>query len=136
MRDQVYRCKYLPHHPCSDVRGLIKEHRLIASNAVNGNLSSDHPIHHHSMSELVICESIGYHKLLHARSRAYYSTGDPRKRKCPLCKEYDNVENMQKRSGGPEAYWHRDCHTQYMKGYHKENKDSRRFSNAASQWEE
>jgi len=45
-------------------------------------------------SNLVVCPDRAYHNLLHARMNAIKACGDPNKRKCGYCHEYDFVENL------------------------------------------
>ena len=49
---------------------------------------------------------MAYHKLLHIRTRALKESGDPRKRRCTACGEYDDIGNMEARS---TSFAHRRC---------------------------
>lgn len=76
-------------------------HVEVVENALGKPLPRGAVIHHvdgnglnNSNDNLVVCENRSYHYLLHVRQRAYEATGDPAKRKCPYCKQYDAVENM------------------------------------------
>lgn len=70
-----------------------KEHRVVAERAIGKPLAAKHPVHHHdedrsnnANANLVICESLGYHKTLHARMRVLKAGGDPDKQKyCYTC---------------------------------------------------
>lgn len=71
-----------------------RQHRLIAEMALGKPLGVKYPVHHHdenrennSNANLVICESRGYHALIHARMRVLKAGGDPNLDKiCTHCK--------------------------------------------------
>lgn len=75
-----------------------REHRLRAEQIVGHPLDPKHQIHHYTEDRkngpFVICEDDAYHKLLHVRARALKATGDPHKRKCCICKEWDDPDNL------------------------------------------
>ena len=77
-------------------------HQLVVEAVLSKKLPKGAQVHHfdgdrsnNKNSNLVICQDDKYHKLLHARTRAYVATGDPSKRKCCFCKEYDILNNLQ-----------------------------------------
>src|SRR3990172_5671100 len=66
---------YAPHHPKAKC-GMIYEHVLIAEKALGRHMPKGAQVHHWNEIEsdnrntnLVICQDIGYHKLLHKRMR-------------------------------------------------------------------
>lgn len=59
-------------------------------------------------SNLLICENSGYHSFLHQRIKAYRATGNPRSRRCHLCKRWDLPENLD-RPRGPYMRVHKQC---------------------------
>lgn len=67
-------------------------------------LLSSQPVHHHSLTQIVICESHDYHRLLHARERVLKAHGNPNTdRICAYC---DNPRPITGFSG-----WHCEyCH--------------------------
>jgi hypothetical protein len=85
-----------------------REHTLVAEAALGKRLCSPHEVHHFTPSELVICQDRAYHMLLHVRQRAYEATGDPHKRKCSLCKQWDDPQNMRSTRGRSDMF-HDKC---------------------------
>jgi len=49
--------------------------------------------------------------------RAYEATGDPRKRKCPFCKAWDDPENMRETYNG--SHEHPECRNEYNRSRNK-----------------
>ena len=117
------------NHPNSNANGTIFEYRLLASKALGKSLPEGSVVHHHSYNQLVLCQDTSYHHILHKRQKAYNATGDPNKRKCTVCKEWDLISNMILQFKG--EYEHRRCHNKRVcllrhKKYGVPNK-SRRF---------
>ena len=93
------------------------DHVRIAESVLGRELPDGAVVHHadgnrgnNAKSNLVICPSKAYHNLLHARIDAMNATGDPEKRKCRHCKEYDALSNLRVyKHGTSTAYWHVEC---------------------------
>jgi hypothetical protein len=90
--------------------------------AFGGELPKGVDVHHvdgnpqnNENSNLVICGSRKYHKLLHIRTAALDETGDPEMRKCSMCKQYDSKENMKLTWRQDEHYRHSKCVSDYDK---------------------
>lgn len=90
------------------------KHVLIAERALGRRMPKGCEVHHVDENpsnnipvNLVICPSGAYHKLLHARTRAYDACGNANWRRCWICKVYDDCSNL--RNYGREQYHHRDC---------------------------
>ena len=98
----------------------IRYHTVLAEKVLGHSLPKGAMVHHadenplnNENSNLVICPSQGYHKLLHQRIRAKKACGHVDWLKCQYCKQYDNPIRLyvlpNRRKG-----WHRDCHNKYQ----------------------
>lgn len=73
----AYIRRHVPQHPRADSWGYVDEHVLVAERALGAFLPPRAVVHHanedrrdNRPENLVICESQGYHRLLHARMSA------------------------------------------------------------------
>ena len=107
-----YAVMYFPEHKYSMKGGQILVSRLVAEEALGKPLHPKHPVHHHSDTQLVICENNMYHKLLHRRTDAFLTCGHANWRKCKFCKQYDDPKNLKDNSSG---VYHNKCHNEYTK---------------------
>lgn len=95
----------MPEHHRADGNGYTAEHVLVAERALGRPLEKKHPVHHHDENRsnnangnLVICEDLKYHKLLHTRMSILRRGGNPNTDKwCPHCERLL-----------PQARFHRD----------------------------
>jgi len=112
---------YQPENPKSS-HGYVLEHILIAQKLVG--INKEFEIHHYGQKsdndKIVICENHAFHMLLHQRTRAYFACGHANWRKCTICKQYDDPQNMYI-SQPAHHQRHRGCFNEYHKKY-KENK--------------
>lgn len=107
---------YKPDHPRAN-RGYVLEHTLIAEKAIGRYLPLSVEVHHwnecrgdNQNSNLVICEDLHYHRLLHVRMRAYRACGNPSARKCHICKAWElDIPLM----GGKRVHY--ECKRRYDK---------------------
>lgn len=117
MKEYTYKRIKAVDHPRAYCTGYYREHIIIAEKALGHYLPAGAVVHHADCnrhnnvnSNLVICQDDAYHALLHARMKALQECGDPRKRKCYCCQEYDYPENMISHGNG---HFHASCKKQY-----------------------
>lgn len=110
-----YLCRLVPGHPRANSRGYVREHVLIAERALGRPVPLGVEVHHfnedrgdNGRGNLVICEDLAYHRLLHKRREAQLACGDPNKRRCIYCREFDLPEQMYRNPGNGQ-FWHRPC---------------------------
>lgn len=103
-------------------RSYQGEHVLVAERVLGRPLPTGACVHHvdfdktnNDPSNLVICESASYHAIIHARLRALRACGDPGKRSCSYCHEWDHVENMSASSARHLKYRHKACAARYAR---------------------
>lgn len=98
------------------------EHVIIAERALGKQLPPGAQVHHadknpanNENSNLVICQSDAYHKLLHRRTNAFDACGNANWRKCWVCKKYDAPENIRVRG---RVVFHGECIRAYDREQH------------------
>lgn len=117
---------YLGHQ----VQGVRKfAHVAVAEKALGRTLPPGAVVHHwdedklnNKPENLLICPDRAYHNLIHARMRALAASGDPAKRSCRHCKQYDDLANLRNyltKQGG-WAHWHPHCARNNAKARNKE----------------
>ena len=116
-----YRKVYLPDHHRAQSVGYVKETTLIAERVLGKPLPKSAVIHHVNFdrsddrkTNLVICENHAYHRHLHIRMAALEKSGNPNKRSCCYCHQYDFPENMMRCGSG---HAHVKCNKQYQREY-------------------
>lgn len=92
----------------------------VAEKALGKSLPSGAEVHHvdedptnNEPSNLVICESRSYHILLHQRTDALKACGHADWKRCRICGEYSDSENLE--SVGKGSFLHTKCRRQYQK---------------------
>ena len=113
------------NHPKANPKGYVYQHILVAEGVLGKHLQRGVVVHHvdhngqnNNPSNLVVCESLAYHRILHHRENIYLACGNANFVRCKYCKQYDDpVNNMYLRPGTQQG-WHRDCHSKY----HRERK--------------
>jgi hypothetical protein len=122
-QEHGYVVLYRPEHPNANKAGYVKEHVVVAAEAMGKPLPKGADVHHVSGDRsdnrnrnLVVCQDRAYHFLLHVRKKALDACGNPDWRACCLCHRYSPVEqlSMQRNSGkhpecarkaARERYW-------------------------------
>lgn len=114
-----YMRVFLPEHPkAKRANGnSVFEHVLVAERALGKFLPDRAVVHHHdgirshnTGANLVICEDAAYHNLIHARQRAFEACGNPDWRRCNMCHQWDDPENM---FVGNQVTRHRSCYNEW-----------------------
>lgn len=119
-------------HQIDGVR--VFDHVRVAEKALGKPLPSGAVVHHvneiktdNTPSNLVICPSKAYHNLIHARMAAMAACGDPDKRKCRRCGQYDRLDALREymRPNASPAYWHQACERAYSKQRYEQQKEAK-----------
>lgn len=115
LHDRGYIMVSCPDHPKANKHtGYIYEHILVAEKVFGKYLPDGAIVHHidgdvsnNNPHNLVICQDVAYHLLLHQRERALNDCGHASWRRCMFCRNYDDPEKMYspRRSGA----YHREC---------------------------
>ena len=102
----------------------VHQHTIIVEAILGKPLPKKAVIHHvdgnplnNEHSNLVVCDSQSYHMIIHTRQRAYDECGNANYRKCPLCKVYDDTDNMEACSN--YSFRHKLCISIYNKERYK-----------------
>lgn len=84
-----------PHHPKASASGCVYQHILVAERALGHLLPDGAQVHHvdennrnNGNRNLVICQDLAYHKLLHVRAKVIRAGGNPNTNKlCGDCRQ-------------------------------------------------
>jgi hypothetical protein len=132
----LVKCRY---HPFALDGGWVPEHRLVVERALGRFVHPRHPIHHingdgldNRSCNLVLCEDIEYHTVLHRRQRALEACGNPSARCCTYCQKYSDPVDMVPRivRGKSTNYFHRKCVNEYQRLYNAKNPEKHRERSA------
>lgn len=112
---------YMPDHKKAQ-KNYVLQYVLIAEKVLRKSLPKGVIIHHFDEipsndknENLVICENNTYHRLLHQRKRAYDACGHTNWKKCHICKEYDEVENLYMSPNKNSSAYHKRCKKKYQR---------------------
>jgi len=113
---------YAPQHARANANKCVPNYFLVVERAtgkpipktavvhhVNGNTSDD------SNSNLVVCESDAYHRLLHQRERALRACGNANWRKCQICGHYSPTDLLYMPPSGKSPIYHKQCKSESQK---------------------
>lgn len=105
---------------------LVREHQLAVEKAYGKPLPPGSQIHHidenksnNVGSNLVLCPSDAYHKLLHLRQAALDACGNASFRKCQFCRQWDDPAGMKYNS---RMFHHAACRSADTKRRYYERK--------------
>ena len=114
--------KYLPEDKKSKRVNRMVAEKVLGHPLPKGSVVHhvDENIHNNANNNLVICQSYGYHRQIHMRMDALMATGNAKWRKCPICHEYDDPQNMS--CWGVVAV-HRICMNERRKLYYHRRKE-------------
>lgn len=105
-----------PGHPRARPNGYVAEHVLLAEKAVGHALPPGAVVHHfdenkqnNAPGNLVVCPNESYHRLLHARMRAFAACGDPNAISCRICRSFDDQAHIVTLRAHPRVGYHRSC---------------------------
>lgn len=128
-----YEIIFMPSHPNAYSNGYVLKHIVIATKALGKPLPPNAQVHHingnpldNALNNLVICPDQHYHKLLHTRTNALNTCGNPNYEKCNYCKKYDNPNSLT--FSGVQKY-HQNCKTEYERDRKEKIKLTRNLEN-------
>lgn len=99
----------MPEHPRA-VNGYVRGYHMVAEKALGHYLPNGAVVHHHTPTDLVICENQTYHMLIHQRTRAWEACGDADWLKCQYCKQYDDPKRLYLIG---KQHFHQACQREY-----------------------
>ena len=122
----------MPNHPNNN-QGYIPNSNLVAEKALGKYLPPKAIVHHINKiktddrnNNLIVCESVEYHNMLHRREDAYNACGNANWRKCRYCGEYDDPKNMYQepiiKESQARGCRHRECYNTYQRNCHAKRK--------------
>lgn len=123
-RSHGYVMIHQPQHPrARKLRGYIAEHVLVVERALGKCLPDGAQVHHingvrddNRPENLVACNDLKYHMLLHSRAKALAACGHADWIKCFVCKVYGPVGEVERNARSRRAT-HPDCWRTYMREY-------------------
>lgn len=122
-----------PSHPRADQQGYVREHVVIAERAVGHVLPAAAVVHHvnsdpsdNRPSNLVVCQSQGYHLLLHRRLNALRACGNANWLICNYCHQYDAPERLTIRPANRSQHGSSQHHARCRAAYVRDRRAARR----------
>lgn len=135
-----YRMVLVPDHPKAlRTGGYVREHVLVAEMALGRFLPDGAIVHHndenklnnYSDDNLVICESVAHHLIIHRRMRALRECGNSDWLWCPICQKWDAKENLVMRYYDKNKTVgrgrHKACEKAHSSAQHQQRKAAKLF---------
>jgi len=114
------RMTYLPDHHRANTKGCVYEHILVMEEELGRPVVRPEVIHHidedqsnNAPENLMLFSDDFKHSQYHVKLRAFNACGNDSFRKCLICKEYDDTNNM---ISDRHFYVHAECRKQKTKG--------------------
>ena len=101
-----------------------KQDRNRVVQALGKELPKGSVVHHHTQTQLVLCQDQKYYKVLHQRQKALKACGHAHWIICHYCKNYDDPWNLKYRRQARQ-YFHQDCVNKYLVEYAKQHPEYR-----------
>ena len=116
-------------YPMQTVDGKERlTHVLVAEKALGKPLPAGAAVHHwdenrsnNDPSNLLICPSNAYHRLIHQRMKAFDSCGNANWRKCYFCQQYSDPKLMESNGHG---FKHTECRREATRAKAKKRKEA------------
>jgi hypothetical protein len=106
----------MPSHPRADAKGRVLEHIVIIEQTIGKYLPPQAVSHHvneirsdNRKSNLVLCNDVAYHQLLHVRLRSYKAVGKVGNHFCLTCKTWQSDNNFYLRPEGTPYSYCKSC---------------------------
>ena len=113
-----YEAVRMPNHPNAFSGGYVFKHIAIVTKVLGKPLPEGVQVHHadgnplnNEKSNLVVCPNQTYHKLLHQRTNALETCGNPDWIKCTYCSNYDDPSRIY--IDANNVKYHRECKARY-----------------------
>lgn len=120
-----------PKHPRVNHKYILNS-ILLAEKALGKRLPPGIEVHHfdedpsNDFKNLVICENVSYHRLLHRKKKASDACGNANWRKCYLCQKHDDPKNL--KFTKKDLPYHKTCYRIYKKNLYHKNKNEVQIS--------
>lgn len=130
-----YVLVWAPAHPNARTFGYVQEHVKIVTAIIGRPLKAQECVHHvdenkqnNRNNNLVVCQDLAYHNLLHLRARALRQAGNANARICRYCKIWDSPDKITF-SKQTQPY-HVECNRAYQRKRRKKSPTKREVRQA------